>query len=232
LALTPQNNDAFFREVDDQVRREQMQGLVQRYGKVVIGVLAAVLIVLAGALVWHNHRQEAASAEGLRLNDAMIALSGNNGAQAAKQLDGIVKDSSAGYAPLARLLQADMLVQQNKAGDAAARFLTIAHDDAVPGPLRDLALVRATTLAFDTLAPGEVINRMKPLAIGGAPWFGSAGELTGMAYLKLGQQQQAGNIFAAVAQDKSVPQSIRARTAQLAAGAGVEIVQAADTPQP
>lgn len=231
MALTPQNNDAFFREVDDEVRRERMQGLARRYGLIAIGVIVVALAILAAALVWRGHRETVAAAESERLTAAMRSLSASNGAQAATQLDGIVKDGEQGYAPLARLLQADMFVQQNRTPQAAAAFLAVARDAAVPQPLRDLALVRSTMLAFDTLAPGDVIGRMKPLAVGGAPWFGSAGELTGIAYLRLGRREQAGRMFAAVARDKSVPETIRARTSQLAADAGIEIVQAADTPR-
>ncbi|HEY0270478.1 MAG TPA: tetratricopeptide repeat protein [Sphingomonas sp.] len=231
MALTPQNNDAFFREVDDEVRRERLQGLARRYGLLVMGVIVLALAALAAVLLWRDHRDAVAGAEGERFTAAMSSLSSGNGAQAGTQLDAIVKGGDKGYAPLARLLQADMLVQQGKPADAAARFLVIARDEAVPRPLRDLALVRATATGFDTLAPSEVIDRLKPLAIGGGPWFGSAGEMTGIAYLKLGQPRQAGKIFAAVAQDKTVPQTIRARAAQLAADVGVDVVQAADTPR-
>ncbi len=231
MAVTPPNNDAFFREVSEEVRRDQMQGLVRRYGVAVLGAIVIGLIALAAVLGWRAHRETVAGEEGERLIAAMTALSAGNSAQAGPQIDKIVKDGDKGYAPLARLLQADMAVQQNKAPQAAATFLDIAHDETVPQPLRDLALVRSTAMAFDTLSPSEVINRMKPLAVGGAPWFGSAGELTGLAYLKLGQPQPAGKLFAAIAQDKSVPQTIRARAAQLAADAGIQIVQPADTPR-
>jgi hypothetical protein len=232
LALTPQNNDAFFREVDDEVRRERMQRLAGRYGLLVIGVIVVGLAVFAGVLMWRNHQESLAGERGEQLTAAMSSLSAGASGEADKQLGAIVKDGDKGYASLARLLQADMLVQQNKPSDAAARFLTIANDANVPQPLRDLALVRATATGFDALPPAEVINRMKPLAVAGAPWFGSAGELTGIAYLKLGQTKPAGQMFAAVAQDKTVPQTIRQRAAQLAADSGVEIVQAADTPRP
>ena len=231
MALAPQNNDAFFREVSEEVRRDQMQGLARRYGLLVIAAVVVALVILAGVLAWRSHRETVAGEEGEKLTAAMTALGAGNSAQAGPQLDAVVKDDEKGYAPLARLLQADMQVQQNKPALAAATFLGIAHDGTVPQPLRDLALVRATAMAFDTLAPAEVINRMKPLAVVGAPWFGSAGELTGLAYLKLGQTEPAGKLFAAVAQDKGVPQTIRARAAQLAAEAGIEVVQAADTPR-
>ena len=71
----------------------------------------------------------------------------------------------------------------------------------MPEPYRDLALVRATALEFDTLKPEEVIARLEPLSKPGKPWFASAGELTAMAYLKQGRSEQAGKLFAAIAAD-------------------------------
>ena len=48
------------------------------------------------------------------------------------------------------------------------------------------------TLEFDTLKPEEVIARLQPLAKPGQPWFGSAGELTAMAYDQARQEARSG----------------------------------------
>ena len=63
---------------------------------------------------------------------------------------------------------------------------------------------------------------MEPLAKVGQPWFGSAGEITAMAYLKQGKKTEAGRLFAAIAGDNQVPESIRSRTAQIAGTLGVD----------
>ena len=56
----------------------------------------------------------------------------------------------------------------------------------------------------------------------GEPWYGSAGELTAMAYIKQGKKAEAGRLFAAIAADKQVPDSIRARAVQIAGTLGVD----------
>jgi hypothetical protein len=232
LALTPQNNEAFFREVDDEVRREQVQRLARRYG-ILIGIaIVLALAAFAAVLLWRSHQDKVAGERSEQLTAAISALSAGNTAKAGSPLDALVAADAKGYTPIARLLQADMLVQQNKQPQAAALFTKVADDGATPQPIRDLALIRATALGFDTLAPQAVIDRLKPLAVAGNPWFGSAGEMTGIAYLKLDQPLKAGPMFAAVARDRSVPQSLRSRTGQLAADLGIEIVQPADSPQP
>ena len=55
---------------------------------------------------------------------------------------------------------------------------------------------------------------MQPLTQAGNPWFGSAGEMTALAMIKQGKKQQAGQLFATIAKDKTVPQSIRDRSSR------------------
>jgi hypothetical protein len=92
-------------------------------------------------------------------------------------------------------------------------------------PYRDLALIRQTALEFEALKPQQVVDRLKPLAIEGAPWFGSAGELVAIAYMKMGKNDLAGPIFAAMAKDANVPQSIRSRARQMAGLMGIDAVE-------
>jgi hypothetical protein len=159
----------------------------------------------------------------------MSALTAGKDDDARKQLQAISDEGAKGYAPLSRLLLADMLVRQEKLPEASAAFAKIAADSSVPQQLRDVATLRGTTLDFDKLPPAEVVSRLKPLAVPGNPWFGTAGEMTGVAYMKLNQPKQAGALFAAIAKDKSVPRSLRARVSQLAADLGVDAVQPTDS---
>jgi hypothetical protein len=224
LALTPQNNEAFFREVDDEVRREQAQRLARRYGVIVAVLVVLALVAFGGTLWWRAHQASVAGERGDQFMAAMASISSGKEDDARKQLTALAGTGAKGYAPLSRMLAADMLIRDHKEREAADTFLKISQDDAVPQPLRDVALIRATTLQFDTLPPNQVIDRLKPLAVTGNPWFGSA------AYLKLNQPKQAGQMFVAMTKDQAVPASLRARAAQLAADLGLEAVQPSDIP--
>lgn len=230
MARTPQNNEAFIREVDDEVRREQTQKLARRYGVIVAAIVVLALVAFAGTLWWRSHQAAIAGERGDRFVGAMAAISAGKEDEAKKQLATIAGSDAKGYAPLARMLQADLLVRERKDAEGAAAFLKLSQDGSVPQPLRDVALVRATNLQFDTLPPQQVVDRLKPLAQTGNPWFGSAGEMTGLAYLKLNQPKKAGEMFVAMTKDKSVPPSLRSRVAQLAADLGYEAVQPQDMP--
>ena len=88
---------------------------------------------------------------------------------------------------------------------------------------RQAALVRQTQLEFDTLPPQQVVQRLRPLARPGSAWLGSAGEMLGVAYLKLHRPDLAGPVFAAVGRDQNVPDSIRTRAVQMAGSLGVSV---------
>ncbi len=223
MARTPQTDQAFLRDVDDEVRRDRMAGLARRYG--VIAVVAAVVLLIAfgGYLAWQHHRDTVAGERGEQITAVMASLTAGNAAQARTTLDTLVAADARGYAPVARILLADMAIRDGNQPDAANRFMAVANDEGVPQPLRDLALMRGTSLAFDTLSSQEVIRRMTPLTGAGRPWTGSAGELIALAQLRQGQGKAAAATLATVARDATVPRSLRERAAQLAADLGEDV---------
>ena len=118
---------------------------------------------------------------------------------------------------MAQFAQADILLKNKDAKGAAAKFAAIANDTSLDAPFRDLALIRQTSIEYDSLDPAKVIDRLKPLAVKGNPWFGSAGEMVAMADLQQNKRAEAGKLFDAIAQDRDTPESIRQRAVQMAA---------------
>ena len=220
MALTPVNNDAFFREVDEELRRDRATRVWKQWGLWIIAALVAGLAAFGGWLYWQHRQAQAAGVEGEQLQAAYDSLAGGNAAAASGSLGTLVTSDNDGYRVLAAFTQADILLQKNDLKGAAAKFGTVAADPSVAQPFRDLALIRQTVAEFDTVRPQVVVERMRPLAVSGGAWLGSAGELLGAAYLKLGQRAQAGEAFGRVARDKDVPESIRQRAVQLAGALG------------
>jgi hypothetical protein len=223
LALTPNDNEAFFREVTDDLRQDQMKNLMQRWGKLGATLLAAALAALALFLWWQNHRKAEAGIDGEKLAAVLNDMDQGKAKADDPRLAALAQDSRQGYRAMALLTQAGIAAESDPAG-AAKRYHAIAENADLPQPTRDLAMIRATMLGFDTLPPAEVVARMKPLAVAGNPWFGSAAELTGAAYLKMNRRDLAGPLFAAIARDESVPQTLRARAAGMATSLGQAVV--------
>ena len=223
MARTPQTNEAFLREVDEELRRDDMAKLWKNWGRVLVGLIALGLIAFGGWLWWRDHQAKQAGAEGERLNAAVQQLSANRIEPALPVLKDLTASSRPGYRAVAQLASAAIAAQKGETQAAVATYAAVAKDEKIGQPVRDLALIRQTTTEFDTLPPDQVIARMRPLAQKGAPWFGSAGELLAVAQLKAGRPAEAGATFAALAADAGVPASIRSRSAQMASVLGLDV---------
>ncbi len=223
MALSPQNDEAFLREVDEELRREQINGLWRRYGKIAAGVLVLLLVALAAFLWWRAEQTQAAEADGETLSTAIADIQGGRKAEAEAKLKGLVADGTDGYRATARFADAALAVEKGNSKAALATYAALAADTHVGQPYRDLALIRQTALEFDTLPPAQVVARLKPLAVEGNPWFGTAGEMTAIAYIDMNKPAEAGRLLAAVAGDKTTPASLRARARRLAITLGATI---------
>jgi hypothetical protein len=214
--------DVFLREVDDALREDQLKTILNRYGKPIGAVIGVGLLALAGWLWWDNSAQQKAAEQSEKAIIALDKLEAGNAAGTLADLDALAKDGSDGTRTTAALTRAAILVQQGKTEEGAKAFAAIAADDSAPQAFRDMATVREVSIRFDSLPPQQVIDRLKPLAVPGNAWFGSAGELVGMAYLKQGKPELAGPLFAAIGKNTEVPSSLRSRMRQVAGQLGYD----------
>jgi hypothetical protein len=216
--------DVFFREVDDALRQDEMVGLFRRYGRPVALVVLVGLLALGGYLYWDGSNKRAAGEAGEMFTMALDKVEAGNFTAADKELAAVIARGGPGTAAAAKILRGGIAARQDKPAEAARLFAEVAADAGAPGPFRDLATIREVAVKFDSMAPQQVIDRLKPLAIPGNPWFGSAGELVGIAYMKQGRNDLAGPLFAAIAKDKDTPDSLKRRTRQLAGLLGVDAI--------
>ena len=225
MASTPPTNEAFLREVDEELRKDQMQSLWQRYGKIAVAAVVLVLAAWGGWIYWQDRQIKASGIEGEKLTQAVEDLQAGNPDVASAKLNTLSASDNEGYRATARMGQASLMLQKGNAKGAAAKFAEVAKDDDIAQPWRDLALIRQTSVEFDTMKPQDVVTRLQPLAVKGSPWFGSAGELVAAAYLKMNKRDLAGTLFGEIGNDEGVPQSIRSRAVQMAGALGVDAVQ-------
>ncbi|NBW75399.1 MAG: hypothetical protein EBR34_06310 [Sphingomonadaceae bacterium] len=214
--------DVFMREVDDALREDELKSILTRYGKPIGAAIVVGLLSLAGYLWWDNSHKQASAERSEQAIIALDKLEAGNAAAALADLEPLTRDGSDGSKAAAAMTRAAILVQQGKTEDAAKAFAAIAADSGVPQAYRDLATIREVSLRFDAMQPQQVIDKLKPLAVPGNAWFGSAGELVGMAYIKLGKPEQAGSLFAAIGKNAEVPSTLRTRMRQVAGQLGFD----------
>lgn len=212
------------REVDEAVRQDEAAQFAQRYGRAIIALLVLALAAFGGWLWWQDHREGQLDKGSEQFVEALDQLDAGNGARADTQLTPIAAKGAPAAAAGARLLQAGIVMQKGNAAEAAKAYFAIADDKDVPDAYRNLAAVRGVASNFDAMKPDEVIARLKPLAVPGNPWFGSAGEMVALAYLKQGKKDLAGPLLASIATNKDVPQSLQLRAGRLAGTLGYDTV--------
>ena len=224
MALTPDApNEAFLREVDENLRREQFETFAKRYGKWLIAAVVIFLVAVAAYLYWQDQQQKKSEAQSEELTAVFQQIGNGNSDAAKKRLEPLAQSGNDVVKASALMTQAAIALGNSDRTTALSKYHAVAGDSGLPQPYRDAALIRATSLEFDSMKPQDVIARMEPLAKPGNPWFGSAGEMTAMAYLKMGQKDKAGRLFASMATDPQVPDTIRNRAQQIAGTLGIDV---------
>jgi hypothetical protein len=205
------HRDSLAREVDEELRREQLLRLWEQYGT--YAVVAAVLIIVGiGGFKYYEHRRAlAAEAAGARLAAATRDVAQNKKTEAQKTLDEIVATSPAGYVALARLRLASAAREAGKTAEAASAYEAIAKESGIDPLLGDYAQLQAAMLRLDSASWTDMQNRLNGLAGDNSAWRFSARELLGLAAHKAGKTEDARTQFQRLLSDRNTPPSISER---------------------
>jgi hypothetical protein len=222
LAQPPDITETFVREVDENLRRDRLRDFFKKNGSLLI-VALILFLAASGGLIWYQqHREQVAERHVEELAGIYKDIAIGKTTNVAKQLDDLSNSSSKGVRATALFTRAAFAIQQSDTKNAVAIYKKISEDSSLPDAYRNAALVRQTALEFDQLQPQQVIARLEPLAKPGNPWFGSAGEMTALALIKQGKKQEAGQLFATIAKDKTAPESVRNRAIQISGSLGAD----------
>jgi len=232
LAIKPNDGETFLREVDEELRKEQVNQVFTRYGWWIIAAAVLLVAAVGGYFYWRSYQAGVAEAQGESLLGALDNLEGGQRTQATPKIDQLAESDIAGYRVAALFARANAQVAANQLPAAVASLRAIAENEDVAEPYRQAALVRQTALEFDTLPPAQVVQRMQPLARPGQPFFGAAGEMMGIALLRMNQPQRAGPLFGRIGRDETVPPSIRTRVIQMAGSLGIDALPEAPASTP
>jgi hypothetical protein len=210
-----------FREVDEEVRREQLKKLWDRYGNYVVA--AAVLLVAAvaawRAYMWWEAKKAAETGAAFEAAATLAETGKRSEAEAA--FAKIAADGTAGYRHLARMREAAELAQGD-AKAAIAAYDQITADRAVGPVLQDLAALRAAALLIDTGALAEAQRRLEPLAANDRTFRHTAREFLVLAAWRAGDTTAAKRWFDLIMTDAQTPAATRSRVEMLmAVGSGV-----------
>lgn len=222
MAIKPSDGETFLREVDEELRRERINRIVGRYGWAIVAGIVLILGAIGGYMWWQNREQERAAAQGEALLETLTNLESGNRNAATPKINELVASRVDGYRVAGLFARANAEAGAGNNAAAIATLKSIAGNEDFAEAYRHAALVRHTAMEFDRIQPQVVVQRLRPLARPGQPYFGSAGEMVAVAYLKMGQPNRAGPLFAQIGRDENVPPSIRTRAIQMAGSLGYD----------
>jgi hypothetical protein len=205
-----------FQEVDEEVRREQLKKLWERYGHYAV---AAAILLVAGIGAWRGYEwweaKKAAESGAAFEAAATLAEAGKRG-EAEAAFAKVAADGTAGYRHLARLREAAELAQTDPKA-AISAYDKIAADGAAGPVLQDLAALRAGALLIDAGSLAEAQRKLEPLAAAERTFRYSARELLVLAAWRAGDAAALKRWSDMILTDAQTPSSTRQRVEMLMA---------------
>ena len=205
-----------FDEVDEEVRREQLKKLWDRYSLLIV---ALAILIIAGVGGWRGYQYleaKKAAEAGDAFNKAVELSDQNKHAEAETAFTDLAAKAPSGYRMLARLRAAAELAQRDPQA-AAKLFDELAADRSVGAEQRDLAQIRAAGLLLDTASYQNMVQRLEPSTGPGATFRHVARELLALSAWRANDVAATRQWLDMIALDGETPPSVRSRAEALQA---------------
>lgn len=199
-----------FQEVDEEVRREQLHKLWQRYGNLFI---AACILVVAAVGAWRGYewwQNKKAGESGAAFETAVTLAEAGKHQEAEAAFAKLAAEGSAGYRPLARLREAAEMARTDRPA-AVKAYDELAADKSAGQVIDDLAALRAGFLLVDTAPYSQIRERLEPLTVADKTFRHSARELLALSAWRSGDMTAARQWTDMIITDTGSPPGSRSR---------------------
>jgi hypothetical protein len=205
-----------FDEVDEDVRRDQLKKLWDRYS---IYIVAGALLIVAAVGGWRGYEYldaKKAAEAGAAFGQAVELSEQNKHAEAQAAFTDLAAKAPSGYRTMARLRAAAEAASREPQA-AAKMYDDIAADRSVSARERDLAKVRAAGLLLETSSYPEMLARLEPATVPGSTFRHSARELLALSAWHANDTAAARQWLDLIANDGETPPTLRSRAEALQA---------------
>jgi hypothetical protein len=210
-----------FNEVDEELRREQLKKLWERYGVLII---AAAVLLVAAVGGWRGYQwwEARKAAEAGAAFDAAVTLSNQNQHKEAEAAFAkIAAEGTASYRTLARLREAASLAHHDPKA-AVALYDAVAADRSLDQIQRDLAALRAGYILADTTSYSDLKSRIEPLTAPDRTFRHSARGLLALGAWRANDSAELRRWSDMVLADPNTPANTRNQIEMLTALAGAD----------
>ena len=200
-----------FDEIDEDLKRDQMQMLWARYGKIVMAVVAAIILLVGarqGYTAWQSNQSEASATayeQALKSDDIIAALEAQRG-----QL-------TDGYAMLAQFQIAAAQAAANDFEAAEASYMEIAADSSFDPLYQQAATLLSVMVAPQDADLGVLQARLADLETAAGPWQAMALETGAGLALRSGDRDAARSRYKKLVEMADIPAGMRQRADRMTA---------------
>lgn len=205
-----------FNEVDEDLRREQLKRLWDRYS---ILIVAVALLIIVGVGGWRGYsylEAKKASEAGAAFDRAADLSEQNKHAEAEAAFTKLAADAPSGYRVLARLRAAAEAASRDPQA-AVKMYNDIAADRSIAAGEQELARVRAAGLLLDTVPYDALLQRLEPAAAAAGTYRHSARELLALSAWRANNSAAMRQWIDLITNDGETPATLRTRTEALQA---------------
>jgi hypothetical protein len=199
-----------FHEVDEEVRREQLKKLWERYGYLII---AACVLLIVGVGAWRGYdwwETKKATESGAAFEQAVALAEAGKTKEAEAAFAKLAVDGTASYRMLSRLREAAELARSDPKA-AIKAYDELAADRGVGALIQDLAGLRAAFLLVDNASYADMLARLEPLTAADRAFRYSARELLALSAWKQGDMNAARQWADMIVTDPQTPAGARSR---------------------
>ena len=205
-----------FREVDEDLRRDQAAKVWKKYGPYLVGLAATIVLATLGYQLWRNWETERRLERSDRFVEA-VSLAEGEAPEAALPALAELGGPDGGYGTLAAFERARLLAEAGRRDEAVALWDELAADGKAGPALQAAARLFAVMHQIDDGDPEDLRARLQPLLRPGHGFRPTALELTAVLALREGDRDEARRVYTELADDLSAPPGLRARATQMVA---------------
>jgi hypothetical protein len=202
------SDESLFREVDEEVRQEQIKKLWDKYGNYFTALCILIVVAVAAFKGWQYWQLTQSQEAARSYETAVKLLADGKNAEADAAFAAI---GHSGYGKIATLRRAESLIAQGKTDEAVAVYDALAADNSADQAVRDLARMRAAYALIDKLPPAELISRIGSFDNDQSPWRAAAREIFALSAFRTGDLTMADRYLNAIVADVATPRGVRQR---------------------
>lgn len=202
-------SEEFIKEVDEDIKEEKRIKLWKKLIPYVISFSLTIILFTSGFVFWKNYTRNINQTLGDDFTAAVDLANEDDTDAALLALDRIVDKGSDGYATIAKMKKASLLIDKGLSDEGLSIYLDLERN-AVDQSFRDIATILYVLNSMDKIAPETLLKKIEPLE-NSKVWQSSALELKAFIFLKNNNKKLAKETFQSILNLKTSPSSLSTR---------------------